>query len=106
MNKELRKGVNPSLILALLKQEPLYGYALIERLMLKTGGALEWKEGTLYPLLHQLEGKGWIQSEWQVFDGRRRKVYSITEKGTRELVKQQEEWTMFQSAIGSILEEA
>lgn len=105
MNKELRKGINPSLILALLENESLYGYALIERLMLKTGGALEWKEGTLYPLLHQMEGKGWIQSEWQVAEGRRRKVYSITDKGHGELAKQKEEWVALQAAIGSVLGE-
>lgn len=105
MNKELRKGTNAPMVLALLQRESLHGYALIERLLLKTGGALEWKEGTLYPLLHQMEGKGWIQSEWQVAEGRRRKVYSITDRGRRELVKQREEWTALQAAIGRVLEE-
>lgn len=106
MNKELRKGTNAPMVLALLQRESLHGYAMIERIMVKTGGALEWKEGTLYPLLHQMEGKGWIDSEWQLADGRRRKVYSITDRGRKELVKQREEWTILQSAIGRVLEEA
>ena len=66
----------------------------------------DWKEGTLYPLLHQMEGKGWIQSEWQVAEGRRRKVYNITNKGHGELAKQKEEWVRLQVAIANVLGEA
>lgn len=43
--------------------------------------------GTLYPLLHGLERRGYLRSKKQLVEGKIRRVYAITKKGRGELVK-------------------
>ena len=70
----------------------------------RPGGAFEWKEGTLYPCLHRLEGAGLLASEWQTSpSGRRRKYYGITRKGAAVLAEKVEEWREFSVAVNTLL---
>ena len=81
---EALKGHLDTLILAVLDDEPLHGYAIIERLKARSGGELALPEGTVYPALHRLESGGLLSSSWS--DGsRRRRVYRLTRGGKREL---------------------
>ena len=57
LNKELIKGSTVTLILNALKKEPMYGYGMIKEIENKSGGVFLFKEGTLYPILHDLEKK-------------------------------------------------
>lgn len=105
MNKELLKGTTDLLILRLLKREPMYGYGLIQQLDLISKGTFKFKEGTLYPLLHQLEQAEHIESFWRDSDeGRKRKYYQITQKGLKQLDVKEAEWHLFASAIGVVLD--
>lgn len=90
------------LVLALLEHEPLYGYLLVRRA--KARGALQWAEGTVYPLLHTMEREGLVRSRWRMSGlGRRRKYYSVTAAGRRALRQARGEWRRQVRTVTSIL---
>ena len=98
-----RSTVEP-LVLRLVTERPMYGYEIIKVVNERTNKAFEWKEGTLYPCLHRLEGEGLIRSEWSVAEsGRNRKYYSITRKGAKLLADKTEEWSAFAKAVNAVL---
>jgi len=103
MKPEELKGHLDGLILATLAREPLHGYAVIERLKARSGGQLALPEGTVYPALHRLEADGMLASAWSTASGRRRRVYSITKRGEKELGVTRERWRMFSTTIESVL---
>lgn len=103
MNKELMKGSTSTLVLTVLKREPLYGYALIKEIELRSNGIFEFKEGTLYPILHDLEDKECVESFWEVYENRRRKYYRITKKGLKLLEEKRLEWQVFSKAMENVL---
>ena len=79
-------------------------YEIIKTVNQRTDNAFEWKEGTLYPWLHRLEGEGLIQSRWVEADsGRQRKYYRITRRGLATLAERKEEWTSFSRAVTALL---
>jgi len=97
-----RSDIN-ALILAALQTEPLHGYQIVRRIR-ETGGAGKLSEGQIYPFLHKLEAAGLVSAEWQTdTGGAPRRVYQISEAGTKELEKQREHWRKFVSGVGSIL---
>jgi DNA-binding PadR family transcriptional regulator len=99
---EALKGHLDSLILAVVAREPLHGYAIIEELKLRSGGALALPEGTVYPALHRLEEAGLLSSSWS--DGaRKRRVYKLTRSGRRELGTRRTEWQQFVQAVEAVL---
>lgn len=104
MNKELLKGTTEIMILKMLDREPMYGYGMIKNLDIKSNGSFTLKEGTLYPLLHALEKKAFIESFWDILEGRRRKYYKITDKGRKNLETKKSEWTAFSQAINTVLD--
>ena len=103
MNAEELKGHLDGLVLAIVSREPLHGYAVIESLKARSGGELALREGTVYPALHRLEADGLLSSRWSVVGGRRRRVYSITKRGTKELGVSRERWRVFASTIEAVL---
>lgn len=81
-----------------------HGYAIIEEIKRRSGGAFDLPEGTIYPALHRLEQGGLLKSSWMTADtGRRRRVYSLTKTGTRALVERRAVWRQFSDAIGGLL---
>ncbi|MEZ6015643.1 MAG: helix-turn-helix transcriptional regulator [Planctomycetota bacterium] len=95
------------LLLSLLAAGESYGYALIQRVQLLSGGRLEWSEGTLYPVLHRLEREGWITSRWgQSPEGRKRKYYTLTAEGRRQSGRCREDWEAVDRALRSAWEAA
>ena len=102
MNAEALKGHLDALILAVVAAGPIHGYAIIEELKLRSGGALALPEGTVYPALHRLEGAGMLSSSWS--DGaRRRRIYRLTRRGRRELGLRRGEWRQFARAVEAVL---
>ena len=97
------KGRTSTLVLTVLKREPLYGYALIKEIELRSNGIFEFKEGTLYPILHDLEDKECVESFWEVYENRRRKYYRITKKGLKLLEEKRLEWQVFSKAMENVL---
>ena len=103
INKELIKGSTITVILNTLKKQPLYGYGMIKEIENKSQGVFLFKEGTLYPILHDLEKNKLIDSFWAVENGRRRKYYKITKKGLKELDKREKEWKVFSKTMNVVL---
>ena len=97
-------GTLDSLILRTLAREPRHGYGIARYLEEEGGGALAVGEGSLYPALYRLEGKGWIASEWRPSElGRRAKVYRLTPEGRTQLETQTARWKAFADAVSRIL---
>lgn len=91
-------------ILAALERDTMHGYALIAHLSDISDGLFDFPEGTIYPILHSLEQKGHIESEWSVAEtGRKRRVYSITAAGRAELAGKAALWDRFSNAIERLL---
>jgi transcriptional regulator len=103
MRAELLKGHLELLLHAAVQDRPSHGYAIAETLRLRSDGAFDLREGTLYPALHRLEEAGWLASRWAEVGGRRRRVYQLTAKGTRALAKHQAEWRTFAQAVRAIV---
>lgn len=97
------KGHLDALILAVLSGEPLHGYAVIEELKRRSGGSLALPEGTVYPALHRLEGGGLLKSAWAAGGGRRRRVYTLTARGRRELGAKRSSWREFVSVVDAVM---
>jgi DNA-binding PadR family transcriptional regulator len=102
-SKGLMAASTKPLILTILKEGKSYGYFIIQRVKDLSGGALEWSDGMLYPVLHRLEKEGYIKSEWMITaNGRKRKYYSITEQGKRELIAEKEDWLSVQAVLAKL----
>ena len=95
LDKSLISGSIPLLVMKLLEDGDLYGYQMIEELRRRSDDTFHLKAGTLYPLLHGLEEKGWITSYQGEGGGRTRKYYHLTEKGRRELKEKRAEWDRY-----------
>ena len=93
-------------ILALLRDRPMYGYEILVTLADRGNGEFQFKQGTLYPVLYRLEREGWIRAKWETPPkGKKRKVYSLTSSGKRVELNRREEWRRFTAAVDSILRE-
>jgi PadR family transcriptional regulator, regulatory protein PadR len=103
MKTESVKGHLDSLILAVVAKEPAHGYAIIEELKRRSGGAFALPEGTVYPALHRLERAGLLASAWSEAAGRKRRVYRVTARGRRELARRRDEWRSFAGAVEAVL---
>ena len=107
MDTELLKGTLSLLILSLLSRRAMYGYEIAATVHDDTDGAFTWREGSLYPGLHKLEGDGLIAGVWEETDGgRKRKYYHLTKKGRAALKEKTESWAELARAVGRILEKS
>ena len=94
------------LLMKLLEGQDMYGYQMIEELRRRSDQTFELKAGTLYPLLHGLEEKGYITSYQEDGDAARpRKYYHLTKAGREQLKNKQEEWHRYACAVNRVLEE-
>ncbi len=104
INKELLKGSTTILILSLLKRKPMYGYEIIKEIELRSSGIFNFKEGTLYPILHALENNEMVESFWSEGENsRKRKYYKITENGNKQLNEKKDEWKLFTNTVNGII---
>ncbi len=103
MGSNLIRGHLEGLLLAVLAGSPGHGYALSQRLEQRSGGELAVPEGSLYPALQRLERLGLATSSWASADGRRRRVYSLSEAGQRQAVSAAHEWKTFSLGMDRVL---
>ena len=80
-NNELIRGSVEVVILKLLSEHDMYGYEMIKTVNERSNGFFEWREGSLYPCLHKLEGEGLVNSYSQEKGGRMRRYYALTKAG-------------------------
>ncbi|MEU7858021.1 MULTISPECIES: helix-turn-helix transcriptional regulator [Nonomuraea] len=104
MNPDALRGHMDALLLSVLEREPLHGYAIIEALQERSGGALNVPTGTVYPALRRLERIGYLASEWATVGGRRRRTYRLTDSGRKQLEGERSAWAEFASVIGGVLQ--
>ena len=104
MNAESLKGHLDLLLLAAVRPRPAHGYAIAETLRARSDGAFDLPEGTLYPALHRLEHDRLLSSRWSEVNGRRRRVYQLTQKGHRALATRHGEWRAFARAVHAVVE--
>lgn len=103
---QMRKGTTTLAILKLLADagEPMHGYQLSQVLESRSQGYFQFKEGLIYPRLHQMEQEGLLHSLWLGEPGtRRRKVYAITEEGRARLRRELEQWESFSARMDRLL---
>ena len=93
ISKELVAASSEAIVLSILERGENYGYAIIRLVHEWSGGDLQWTDGMLYPVLHRLEKRGFVQASWRKGEtGRRRKYYRLKAKGRRALEQQKEQW--------------
>jgi transcriptional regulator len=103
-SRELKKGSTELLVLALLEARPRHGYELGKLIESRSHGRLQFRIGSLYPILCRLEEKGLIIGRWVEKPGeRRRRFYRLTRAGRAMLATQRSVWHDFISAVNQIL---
>lgn len=103
IDKSLLSGSTTLLLLKLLSEKDMYGYEMIEELKKRSENVFALKAGTLYPLLHGMEDKGFLTCYEEEAQGKMRKYYSITGKGRKELEVRKESWQEYSHAVASVL---
>ena len=107
IDKDLVAASATPLVLGILAEGDLYGYAIIKRVSELSAGGMQWTDGMLYPLLHRLERLGYVSSSWGTSEaGRRRKHYAITASGQAVLTERQEQWTVVSDALRQVWQSA
>jgi transcriptional regulator len=101
---DLPQGTLDLLILRVVAAGPLHGYGIAQRLRQMSSDVVSVQQGTLYPALHRLENRGWLQGEWKPSDtGRDAKFYKLTRKGRAAMERETEGWERLAGAIHLIL---
>ena len=106
-NEDVLQGTLDLLVLKTLTLAPMHGWGIANRIQQISREALQVGQGSLYPALHRLEKKGWIDSEWGTSDNNRRaKYYRLTAAGRRALGIELESWRRFVGAVELVLGES
>jgi transcriptional regulator len=101
---ELVRGTFDLLILKTLSWGPRHGLGVLRWIERVTEGRLQIEEGALYPALHRLEQRGWIEAEWGYSESNRRaKYYRLTPKGRRQLTAELSRWVRYTEAVGMVM---
>jgi len=102
--RNLAAGTYDLIVLDVLRDGPNYGYAIVKRIFEQSKQTIRWHEGTLYPVLHRLERRGLLSSEWKTPKcSRQRRYYRLTTRGQRLWREQRDQWRTFSSAVNALL---
>jgi PadR family transcriptional regulator, regulatory protein PadR len=102
---DIPQGMLDLLILQVAALGPIHGYAIAARLQQVSRDVLQVGQGSLYPALHRLENKGYLDSAWEESEtGREAKFYRITAKGRRKLDDETRNWIRLTEAVALVLE--
>ena len=103
-NSDQLHGTLDMLVLKILDDGPLHGYAIALRLERLSGDVLSVEEGSLYPALYRMEERGWLGSEWALTDtGRRARFYKLTRTGRAQLAAESKSWDRLTAAVQSVM---
>jgi transcriptional regulator len=101
---DLLQGTLDLLILKALSTEAMHGWGVSQRIQQISRGVLEVNQGSLYPALHRLENRGWIDSSWGTSENNRRaKFYRLSVAGKKELAEQTATWRRYSGAVEAVL---
>lgn len=103
IRSKIARGSADLAILSLLAEQPLYGFEIARQIGERTGGTLKFTLASLYPLLYEMEKRGWVEARWQAnAAGRDRRYYRLTQTGRRQLAPLREEWRSFFHALDAL----
>jgi PadR family transcriptional regulator, regulatory protein PadR len=103
-NSDQLHGALDMLVLKVLDDGPLHGYAIAVRLERLSNEILAVEEGSLYPALYRMESRGWLTSDWSLTEtGRRARFYKLTRTGRAQLTAETESWLRLTGAVASVL---
>jgi len=101
---DLLQGTLDLLILRTLLGGAAHGHAIAKSIQRTSEEALQVETGSLYPALHRLEAKGWIEANWELSDkGKRARYYKLTRLGRKQLASERTKWDAFARAMGLVL---
>lgn len=103
-NLDLLRGTLDLLILKTLSWGPMHGLAVTRWIEKVTSASLQIEEGALYPALHRMEQKGWLDAEWGITDrNRKAKFYRLSPSGRRQLTAELSRWSRYTAAVDCVL---
>jgi PadR family transcriptional regulator PadR len=103
-DRDLLGGTLDLLILRVIRAGPAHGLQIAQSIERKSDDVLLVEQGSLYPALHRLEARGWIQAEWGLSDtNRKAKFYSLTRAGRKQLAVEESRFTQLAGAIARVL---
>jgi transcriptional regulator len=101
---DLLVGTLDLLVLKTLLRGPMHGYSIAESIQQTSDDVLRVEEGSLYPALHRLERRGWVDAEWGLSENNRRaKYYRLTRTGRKQLAVEVADWARLSAAIARVL---
>jgi DNA-binding PadR family transcriptional regulator len=101
---DILKGNTHTIILSLLKEQPMYGFQISTEINRRSEGIFRFREGLLYPALHQLEKKKLLEADWRPSNqGPRRKYYKLTATGKKEVEQLRKRWLSYSKAVNQVL---
>ena len=104
---DLLQGTLDMLVLKVVALGPIHGYGIAQRIRQVSKDVLQVQQGSLYPALHRLEKRGWLQADWGESDnGRQAKFYRLSARGRKQLVAEESNWQRLAQAVALILQEA
>jgi PadR family transcriptional regulator, regulatory protein PadR len=102
---DLLRGTLDLLVLKALSLEPLHGVGISRRITQITKGACQISVGSLFPALHRMEEKGWVEAEWRSSDNNRRaKYYRLTSAGRAQLKDEERQWNQVVRIMASAVQ--
>jgi transcriptional regulator len=104
---DILQGTLDLLVLKIAALGPIHGYAIAQRIQQISRDVLQVQQGSLYPALHRMEGRGWLKAVWaETETGREAKFYSLTKAGRRQLDIETSNWERIAQAVALILRTA
>lgn len=104
---DLLQGTLDLLILKVAALGPVHGYGISQRIRQISAEVLQVQQGSLYPALHRLEKRGWLEADWGESDnGRQAKFYRLSARGRQQLAAEEDTWNRLSKAVTLILETA
>jgi PadR family transcriptional regulator, regulatory protein PadR len=103
-NSDVLQGTLVLLILKDASLEPMHGWGISQRIRQMSRGVLEVNQGSLYPALHRLVKRGWLDASWGNSENNRRaRFYRLTPSGRRQLAEEVATWRRFSGAVEAVL---
>ena len=104
--KELGKGATRLALLATLEAGESYGYEILATLRARGARSVGTTEAAIYPLLKDLEAKGYLKGQWRATDAGvpPRKYYALTASGGKLLIAMRKEWTNYQKEMKHLMD--
>jgi PadR family transcriptional regulator PadR len=104
---ELLQGTLDLLILKVVALGPVHGYGISQRIRQISEEVLQVQQGSLYPALHRLEKRGWLEADWgESENGRQAKFYRLSAGGRSQLEAEEKTWKRLSKAVALILQTA